>query len=88
MTKTEEMKALIEQLNKASDAYYNGREELMTNYEWDALFDRLTRLEQETGTVLEGSPTHHVSADTLTGQKEAHEYPALSLAKTKNRRIW
>ena len=83
MTKTEEMKALIEQLNKASDAYYNGREELMTNYEWDALFDRLTRLEQETGTVLEGSPTHHVSADTLTGQKEAHEYPALSLAKTK-----
>ena len=52
MTKTEEMKALIEQLNKASDAYYNGREELMTNYEWDALFDRLTRLEQETGTVL------------------------------------
>ena len=38
---------------------------------------------EETGTVLEGSPTHHVSADTLTGQKEAHEYPALSLAKTK-----
>ena len=83
MTKTEEMQTLIDRLNQASDAYYNGREELMTNYEWDALFDRLTRLEQETGTVLEGSPTHHVSADTLTGQKEAHEYPALSLAKTK-----
>lgn len=80
---TERMQSLIAQLNKASDAYYNGKGELMTDYEWDALFDQLKRLEEESGLVLPGSPTHHVSADAIAGQKEAHEYPALSLAKTK-----
>ena len=77
------MRQLVDQLNRASDAYYNGRGELMTDYEWDAMFDQLRRLEQETGTVLPDSPTHKVSADTTAGQKEAHEFPALSLAKTK-----
>lgn len=85
MSNIDLMKQLISELNKASDAYYNGRGELMTDYEWDAKFDQLRRLEQETGTVLPGSPTHKVSADTMAGQKEAHEYPALSLAKTKKR---
>lgn len=79
-----EMEALVAKLNEASDAYYNGRGELMTDYEWDAAFDRLRSLEQTTGTVLPDSPTHNVSADTVVGQKEAHEYPALSLAKTKS----
>ena len=55
----------------------------MSDYEWDALFDELKQLETETGKVLEDSPTHHVSADDFVGQKEAHEFPALSLAKTK-----
>ena len=77
------MRQLVDQLNKASDAYYNGRGELMTDYEWDAKFDQLRRLETETGVILPDSPTHNVSADTTVGQKEAHEYPALSLAKTK-----
>lgn len=85
MSNIDLMKQLVSELNKASDAYYNGRGELMTDYEWDAKFDQLRRLEQETGTVLPGSPTHKVSADTMAGQKEAHEYPALSLAKTKKR---
>jgi len=94
----DEIQSLVEQLNAASDAYYNGREEIMTNYEWDAAFDRLKKLEEETGIILPDSPTQNVSADNLTGQKEEHEFPALSLAKTKkvaelakwaeNRPIW
>lgn len=83
MNKTEQMQALVEELNRASDAYYNGREELMTDYEWDAKFDELKRLEQETGETLPDSPTQKVSEDNITGQKEEHEYQALSLAKTK-----
>ena len=94
----DEIQSLVEQLNAASDAYYNGREEIMTNYEWDAAFDRLKKLEEETGIILPDSPTQNVSADNITGQKEEHEFPALSLAKTKkvaelakwaeNRPIW
>lgn len=83
MDNTELMRQLVDELNRASDAYYNGKGELMTDYEWDSMFDQLRRLEQETGTILPDSPTHKVSADTTIGQKEAHEYPALSLAKTK-----
>lgn len=77
------MRALVRQLNAASDAYYNGRPELMTDYEWNTLFDELATLEAATGTTLPDSPTQNVSADTLAGQKEEHEYAALSLAKTK-----
>ena len=78
------MQQLVTKLNAASDAYYNGRGELMTDYEWDASFDELRRLEQQTGIVLPDSPTHKVSADDYSGQKEPHEFPALSLAKTKS----
>ena len=77
------MEQLVEELNRASEAYYNGRQELMTDYEWDARFDELKRLETETGTVLPDSPTQRVSEDNTAGQKEEHEFPALSLAKTK-----
>ena len=77
------MEQLVRELNEASDAYYNGRGERMTDYEWDARFDELKRLEQETGTTLPDSPTQKVSEDTITGQKEEHEFAALSLAKTK-----
>ena len=77
------MQLLVDQLNRASDAYYNGRQELMTDYEWDAKFDELKRLEEETGQILEDSPTQKVSEDNTEGQKEEHEFAALSLAKTK-----
>lgn len=79
----EEMRAAVARLNEASDAYYNGRGELMTDFEWDALFDRLRAWEAETGVVLPDSPTQRVSADDVAGKKEAHEHAALSLAKTK-----
>lgn len=92
------MKTLIEKLNRASQAYYGGLPETMTDYEWDAMFDQLKRLEEESGVVLANSPTHTVSTALESGQKEAHEFPALSLAKTKlpeelvkwaeNRPVW
>ncbi|MBO7166177.1 MAG: NAD-dependent DNA ligase LigA [Kiritimatiellae bacterium] len=77
------MKDLIKKLNDAADAYYNGKDELMTDFEWDALFDKLKKLEEESGIILPDSPTHKVSADSIAGNKEEHEHPALSLAKTK-----
>lgn len=78
-----QMKSLVERLNQASDSYYNGKDELMTDYEWDALFDQLKRLEEETGEILPDSPTNRVSEDSIVGKKEEHEFAALSLAKTK-----
>lgn len=78
------MKQLVEQLNNASQAYYNGEAELMSDYEWDSKFDQLKLLEDETGIVLPDSPTNKVSEDSISGKKEPHEFPALSLAKTKN----
>lgn len=78
-----QMKNLVERLNQASDSYYNGKGELMTDYEWDALFDQLKRLEEETGEILPDSPTNRVSEDSIVGKKEEHEFAALSLAKTK-----
>ena len=79
-----EMRQIVGRLNAAADAYYNGRGELMTDFEWDALFDRLKALEAESGIVLPDSPTVNVSADDVVGKKEGHEFPALSLAKTKS----
>lgn len=77
------MRQLVQKLNGASNAYYNGQDEVMTDFEWDALFDEVKKLEKETGTILEDSPTVNVSADETAGEKEEHEFPALSLAKTK-----
>ena len=77
------MQVLVSTLNEASDAYYNGQSERMTDYEWDKLFDELRQLEAETGTTLPDSPTQKVSEDNTVGQKEKHEFAALSLAKTK-----
>ena len=49
--KLELMRQMVAQLNQAADAYYDGKAEQMTDYEWDALFDRLKKLEEETGVV-------------------------------------
>ena len=80
----QEMRALCTQLNTAADAYYAGRDELMTDFEWDALFERLKALEAKTGVVLPESPTNRVSTGTVAGEKDVHGFPALSLAKTKS----
>ncbi len=81
--KIQRIHELVDKLNKASDAYYNGRMEIMSDHEWDALFDELKTLEEETGEILPSSPTQNVSEDNVEGKKEEHEFAALSLAKTK-----
>ena len=78
------MKELHAQLLAASRAYYQESREIMSNFEYDRLYDELLELEKETGTVLAGSPTQKVGYEVL-GElpKEAHEAPMLSLDKTK-----
>ncbi len=86
MDKIDRIKELVATLNRASDAYYNDRDEIMSNFEWDSMFDELSVLEAETGTVLPDSPTLKTGAEEniTSGSREAHEYPALSLAKSKD----
>lgn len=74
---------LVLKLNEASEAYYNSQDEIMSNYEWDAMYDELISLEAETGYVLPYSPTQNVGYEESNGEKEQHEFPALSMAKTK-----
>ena len=82
--KINRIEELILLLNQASDAYYNGQDEMMSNYEWDSLFDELTALEAETGYVREDSPTQNTGFERTDGKREEHEFSALSLAKTKS----
>lgn len=83
--KTARLKELTELLNRASRAYYQESREIMTNYEYDALYDELSDLEKETGTVLASSPTVNVGYEVLSDlPKEAHPQRMLSLDKTKD----
>lgn len=78
------MKELHRQLLAASRTYYQESREIMSNFEYDRLYDELLELEKETGTVLAGSPTQKVGYEVLSElPKEAHEAPMLSLDKTK-----
>lgn len=80
------MKELISLLQEASKAYYAEDREIMSNFEYDKLYDELVKLEEETGTVLAGSPTVTVGYEAVEElPKETHESPMLSLGKTKDR---
>lgn len=82
-----QMQALINQLNEASESYYNGTDELMSNKEWDEKFDKLAELEAEFGIIRPDSPTQKVGSEVdgkIKGTKVQHEFPALSLDKTKS----
>lgn len=82
--KIERINELVKKLNEASKAYYQDAAEIMSNYEYDALYDELEKLEKETGVVLASSPTVNVGYEVLTElPKERHEKPMLSLDKTK-----
>lgn len=86
MDKTARMKELIATLKEASRAYYAQDREIMSNYEYDKLYDELVSLEEETGTVMAGSPTVSVGYEAVDElPKERHESPMLSLGKTKSR---
>lgn len=78
------MKELVQILNKASKAYYQDAEEIMSNLEYDKLYDELLELEKKEGVVLSNSPTIHVGYEVLSElPKERHPSPMLSLDKTK-----
>lgn len=82
----EKIKQLIEELNAASKAYYQENKEIMTNYEYDQKYDKLLKLEKETGIILENSPTQKVGYEIVSKlKKDKHEEKALSLDKTKDR---
>lgn len=82
--KTSRMKELVALLNKASEVYYQGKDEIMDNYEYDRLYEELEKLEKDTGMVLAGSPTVRVGYEVLSAlPKETHPSPMLSLDKTK-----
>ena len=80
-SKIDRIKELVELLNKAGKSYYSEGRELMSNYEYDALYDELGMLEKETGYILSNSPTVNVGYEV---PKERHESPMLSLDKTKS----
>lgn len=83
--KLERMKELSAILSEASKAYYQESREIMSNLEYDRLYDELLALEEETGTVFAGSPTRKVGYEVLSElPKERHDRPMLSLNKTKS----
>ena len=82
------MKELTARLSEASKTYYQESREIMSNFEYDKLYDELLALEAETGVVMAGSPTQKVGYEVLSElPKEAHEAPMLSLDKTKEVRV-
>ena len=84
MDKLERMKQLIKELNNASYAYYN-QVPIMSDYEWDKMYDELETLEYVTGIVLANSPTHNVGYSVADELKEVkHNHPMLSLDKRKS----
>lgn len=84
--KMNRMKELVSTLNSASKAYYAQDMEIMSNYEYDRLYDELSALEKKTGVILTNSPTVQVGYEAVDElPKERHERPMLSLGKTKNR---
>lgn len=86
MDKSARIKELIQILNEASESYYAKDEEIISNYEYDRLYDELVALEEETGLVLAVSPTQRVGYEAVDElPKERHASPMLSLDKTKDR---
>ena len=83
--KISRIKELTALLKEAAEAYYAKDIEIMSNLEYDRLYDELVQLEEETGIVLAGSPTQTVGYEAVEElPKEAHDKPMLSLAKTKS----
>ncbi len=86
MDKSTRIHELVKLLNEASRSYYANDTEIMSNYEYDRLYDELVRLEDETGIVLANSPTQSVGYESVDElPKEVHARPMLSLDKTKDR---
>ena len=87
-TVQQQMKDLVKKLNEAAKAYYQEDREIMSNREYDELYDQLEKMEKDTGIVLADSPTVNVGYEAVDSlPKETHETPMLSLDKTKDREV-
>lgn len=85
MKKIEKIKELVKELNKHRDAYYNESKPIISDSEYDKMFDELQKLEEETGIIMSNSPTQTVGYEVKSKLKKVkHEYPMLSLDKTKS----
>lgn len=85
MNQIEKIKKLVERLNYHCDLYYNKQSPEISDYEYDCMFDELSRLEKETGIIMSNSPTQTVGHDVCSKlEKVTHSHPMLSLDKTKN----
>lgn len=85
MDKTKRIKALIDKLNTYRDAYYNNQTSIVSDYEYDSMFDELQSLETETGIIMSNSPTQTVGYEVKSKlEKVKHNHPMLSLDKTKS----
>lgn len=85
MNKIEKIKELVEWLNYHCDLYYNKQSPEISDYEYDCMFDELSRLEKETGIIMSNSPTQTVGHEVCSKlEKVTHSHPMLSLDKTKN----
>ena len=87
-TDIHQMHLLIRQINEASDAYYGSGTEIMSNHEWDTLYDELKALEEKTGIIMTNSPTQNVGGESgqvnSSFEKMKHEISVKSLDKTKD----
>lgn len=85
MNKVDRIRELVEELNKAANAYYKYDNPIMTDKQYDDLYDELSTLENETGYILTGSPTQKVQGEVVDFlEKVEHKYPMLSSNKTKD----
>lgn len=85
MNQIEKIKKLVERLNYHCDLYYNKQSPEISDYEYDCMFDELSRLEKETGIIMSNSPTQTVGHEVRSDlEKVTHSHPMLSLGKTKN----
>ena len=83
---TQRIQELVHLLNEASKSYYQYDKEIMSNFEYDALYDELCELENKTGIIMANSPTRKVGYEIVSElEKETHESPMLSLDKTKDK---
>lgn len=84
MATMKEMEELVAIINEAARVYEQGEDEIMSNFEYDALYDKLLQMEKDMGVILPNSPTQRAGYEILSNlEKEAHETPMLSLDKTK-----
>ena len=87
ISEIDEIRLLIDQLNRYRDAYYNEQNSPISDYEYDNLYDKLKSLEDKTGIIYSNSPTQSVGYEVKSNQKVKHNHPCFPLIKQNQYRI-